>query len=104
MARECPQKTGTRTQVQLTWRSGMSRILRLSLRHFCSSLVSPEPSSTGWPAMGNTLWAMVSGKTDAGGKITLRPSKVSAAALSTVLRSCSSSSATPARPSPETDW
>ena len=104
MASEWPQKTGTRTQVQLTGSSGMPRILRLSSRHFCSSLVSPEPSSTGCPARGSTLWAMVSGNTDGGGKLTARPSKVRAAALSTDLRNCSSSSATPASPAPETDW
>ena len=44
--------TGTRTQVQVTARSGMSRILRLSSRNFCSSLVSPEPSSTSVPGQG----------------------------------------------------
>ena len=35
-------KTGTRTQVPLTSRSGSSRILRLSLRSFFSSSVSSE--------------------------------------------------------------
>ena len=63
MAREWPVNTGTRTQVQATARSGMSRILRLSSRNFCSSLVSPEPSSTSDPAMDSTLWAMRSGNT-----------------------------------------
>ena len=36
----------------------MSRILRLSLRSFCSSSVSNDPSSTSEPANGNTLNAI----------------------------------------------
>ena len=96
--------TGTRTQVQVTARSGMSRILRLSFRNFCSSLVSSEPSSTRWPAKGITLWAMTSGKTSNAGNSTAPPSKVRAAAPSTDFSNCSSSSATPARPEPETAW
>ena len=36
----------------------MSRILRLSLRSFCSSSVSKEPSSTTDPAIGSTLNAI----------------------------------------------
>ena len=36
----------------------MPRILRLSLRSFCSSSVSLEPSSTILPASGNTLKAI----------------------------------------------
>ncbi len=55
---ECPVNTGTRTQVPDTSRSGMSRILRLSLRSFCSSSVSKEPSSTTEPAIGSTLNAI----------------------------------------------
>ena len=55
MASECPVKTGTRTQVPETRRSGMCRILRDSLRSFCSSSVSSEPSSTIEPASGMTL-------------------------------------------------
>ena len=51
-------KTGTRTQVPETARSGMPRILRLSLRSFCSSSVSPDPSSTSEPASGTTLKAI----------------------------------------------
>ena len=47
----------------------MPRILRLSSRNFCSSLVSPEPSSTSEPAIDSTLWAMRSGKTDAAGPV-----------------------------------
>ena len=39
-------KTGTRTQVPVTARSGRPRILRASLQYFCSSSVSSEPSST----------------------------------------------------------
>ncbi len=53
MASECPVNTGTRTQVQVTWRPGMSRIFRLSSRNFRSSLESPVPSSSGEPAMGD---------------------------------------------------
>ena len=52
---ECPLKTGTRTHVPETSRSGMPRILRLSLRSFCSSSVSLRPSSTTEPAIGRTL-------------------------------------------------
>ena len=55
---ECPVKTGTRTQVQATARSGMWRILRLSLRSLRSSSVSPEPSSSRLPAIESTLWAI----------------------------------------------
>jgi hypothetical protein len=55
---ECPVNTGTRTQVPLTASSGMPRILRLSLRSFWSSSVSPEPSSTSEPASGTTLKAI----------------------------------------------
>ena len=97
-------KTGTRTQVQVTARSGRSRILRLSSRNFCSSFVSPEPSATSEPAMESTLWAIVSGNETAGGPLTADPSKVRAAAPSMVARSCASSSATPARPAPDTAW
>ena len=55
---ECPVNTGTRTHVPDTARSGMSRILRLSLRSFCSSSVSKRPSSTSLPANGSTLKAI----------------------------------------------
>ena len=48
---------GTRTQVPETRRSGTCRILRDSLRSFCSSSVSSEPSSTIDPARGTTLKA-----------------------------------------------
>ena len=58
MLREWPAYTGTRTQVPLTRRSGIARILRLSLRSFWSSSVSPDPSSTSDPASGITLNAM----------------------------------------------
>lgn len=47
---EWPEKTGTRTQVPETFSPGMPRILRDSLRSFCSSSVSYEPSSTIEPA------------------------------------------------------
>jgi hypothetical protein len=55
---EWPVNTGTRTQVPLTSRSGIPRILRLSWRSFWSSSVSPESSSTSFPANGTTLNAM----------------------------------------------
>ena len=55
IARLWPEKTGTRTQVPETRRPGMCRILRDSLRSFCSSSVSSEPSSTIDPASGTTL-------------------------------------------------
>jgi hypothetical protein len=55
---EWPEKTGTRTQVPDTLRSGISRILRDSLRSFCSSSVSKLPSSTIFPASGSTLKAI----------------------------------------------
>ncbi len=58
MLSEWPVKTGTRTQVPATGRSGMCRILRLSLRSFCSSSVSPVPSATIEPASGSTLNAI----------------------------------------------
>ena len=55
---EWPVNTGTRTHVPDTASSGMSRILRLSLRSFCSSSVSNSPSSTIEPANGSTLNAI----------------------------------------------
>ena len=55
IASEWPVKTGTRTQMPETGRSGMPRILRDSLRSFCSSSVSSSPSSTIEPASGSTL-------------------------------------------------
>ena len=61
MAAECPVNTGTRTQVHVTARSGIPRILRLSLRYFCSSSVSNEPSSTIVNWSGKTLWAIGTG-------------------------------------------
>ena len=67
MLSEWPVNTGTRTHVPETARSGMCRILRLSLRSFCSSSVSPDPSSTSEPASGSTLNAMVSANLCAGG-------------------------------------
>ena len=55
IASEWPVKTGTRTQMPETSRSGRPRILRDSLRSFCSSSVSLRPSSTIEPASGSTL-------------------------------------------------
>ncbi len=101
---EWPVKTGTRTHVPDTGRLGTSRILRVSLRSFCSSSVSPEPSSTSEPANGSTLKAIGRANFDGAGNSTASPSKVSAAAPSTTLRTCSSSSSTPASPAPDTAW
>ena len=70
MLSEWPVNTGTRTQVPLTSRSGSSRILRLSLRSFFSSSVSPRPSSTMLPASGITLNAMFLGNLTAAGIVT----------------------------------
>ena len=73
---EWPVKTGTRTQVPDTSSSGMSRILRVSLRSFCSSSVSSRPSSTIEPARGSTLKAIGAGNTLGAGNSTAAPSKV----------------------------
>ncbi len=97
-------KTGTRTQVPETRRSGRPRILRLSLRSFCSSSVSNEPSSTTEPAIGSTLKAIGRTYLTGSGKGTAEPSCASSAALSTTARTCSASSSTPATPLPETAW
>ena len=51
-------KTGTRTQVAVTARSGRPRILRDSWQYFCSSSVSSEPSSTIVNCSGITLYAI----------------------------------------------
>ena len=72
---EWPVNTGTRTHVPDTGRSGMSRILRLSLRSFCSSSVSPEPSSTSEPASGSTLNAIGRANFCGAGNSTASPSK-----------------------------
>ena len=61
--------TGTRTHVHETRRSASPRILRLSSRNFCSSLVSPLPSSTSWPATGMTLKAIGAGNFDGRGHL-----------------------------------
>ena len=52
------QLSSRRTQVPATRRSGRPRILRDSLRSFCSSSVSREPSSTRLPARATTLKAI----------------------------------------------
>ena len=96
--------TGTRTQVADTARSGMPRILRLSSRSFCSSLVSSEPSSTSVPASGTTLKATGATNSVGTGKATADPSRASAAEPSAVFCTCSASSAMPAEPAPETAW
>ncbi len=82
MDSECPVKTGTRTQVPDTSSSGIERILRDSLRSFCSSSVSPEPSSTKLPAWAITLNAIGRTYFFGSGKCTAPPSWVSAAAFS----------------------
>ena len=53
----------------------MSRIFRLSLRSFCSSSVSPVPSSTTLPASGSTLKAIGRANFDRRGKSTAAPSR-----------------------------
>jgi hypothetical protein len=101
---EWPVSTGTRTQVPDTSRSGMPRILRLSLRSFCSSSVSKEPSSSTEPASGTTLKAIGATYFSGAGKSTAEPSWTSSVARSTTWRTCLSSSSTPARPLPDTAW
>jgi hypothetical protein len=78
--------------------------LRLSLRSFCSSSVSPEPSATSEPAIGSTLNAIGPGNATDAGNGTADPSKTSSAARSATLRTCSSSSAVAAVPAPEAAW
>ena len=80
---ECPVKTGTRTQVPDTSRSGMPRILRLSLRSFCSSSVSKRAVVDDEPAIGSTLKAIGATYFTGSGNVTADPSWVSSAALST---------------------
>ena len=82
----------------------MPRILRLSLRSFCSSSVSSEPSSTSLPANGRTLKAIGLTNFSGTGNSTAAPSWVSARALSTTWRTCLSSSSTPTSPEPDTAW
>ena len=55
----------------------MPRILRLSLRSFCSSSVSNEPSSTSLPANGSTLKAIGLANFSGAGNATAAPSWVS---------------------------
>ena len=97
-------KTGTRTQVPETRRSGMPRILRLSLRSFCSSSVSSLPSSTTEPAIGSTLKAMGRTYFVGAGNSTAAPSWVSAGRGRRPRATCPASSSTPASPLPETAW
>ncbi len=104
MAKECPVYTGSRTHSADTASAGRPRILRLSSRSFCSSTVSPLPSSTSAPARGTTLKATGAGNTVGAGLRTALPSKAKPAEASAPLRSCSSSSAMPARPLPDTAW
>src|ERR1700689_5292487 len=87
MAAECPVKTGTRTHVVVTARSGRPRILRASLQYFCSSSVSREPSSTMLNCSGIRLWAIGTGYTLRGGNSTADTSKVRGAGPSAVFRS-----------------
>ena len=105
IASEWPVKTGTRTQVPETRRSGISRILRLSLRSFCSSSVSSDPSAARLPAKATTSKAIGATYLTGSGKLTARPSCVSAAmSWSTTARTCDWSSSTPATPLPDTAW
>ncbi|SLJ82321.1 Uncharacterised protein [Mycobacteroides abscessus subsp. abscessus] len=88
----------------LTARSGRPRILRLSLRSFWSSSVSPEPSSTSEPASGITSKAIGATYLFGAGNSTAPPSCTSFSASSTTARTCEASSSTPARPLPDTAW
>jgi hypothetical protein len=77
--------------------------LRLSLRSFCSSSVSREPSSTTLPARATTLKAIGATYFFGAGNSTAEPSWVSAAmSCVTAARTCPSSSSTPASPLPLT--
>ncbi len=83
----------------------MPRILRLSLRSFCSSSVSYDPSSTIEPASGTTSKAIGRTYLCGSGSRTPRPSWTSAVtSWARPARSCDSSSSTPARPLPDTAW
>jgi hypothetical protein len=77
--------------------------LRDSLRSFCSSSVSNDPSSTTEPAIGSTLWAIGATYLFGAGNATAAPSKASRPGSSTAA-SWPASSATPATPLPETAW
>ena len=95
MACECPVNTGTRTQVQVTERSGSPRIFRLSSRNFCSSLVSPR--AVLHQVAGDRQHVVGDGVGEDGrpaGTSTARPSKVRA----TPPRPPSSSAGSRARP------
>ena len=97
-----PVNTGTRTHVPATFSSGIPRILRDSLRSFCSSSVSAEPSSTSEPANGSALNAMGStyGPRSLGLSTSSRTSPRGSPSASTWVASAS----TPASPEPETAW
>ena len=91
-------------QVADTARSGMPRILRDSLRSFCSSSVSSVPSSTIEPAIGSTLNAIGRTYFSGRGNSTAEPSWTSSVARPATSRICLSSSSTPASPLPDTAW
>ena len=79
--------------------------MRLSLRSFCSSSVSKEPSSTTEPASGTTSKAIGRTYFFGAGISTAPPSCVSAVvSCETAARTCSSSSSTPDSPLPDTAW
>ena len=80
----------------------MPRILRLSLRSFWSSSVSPDPSSTSEPASGTTLNAIGATYLFGAGKATALPSCTSAWLSATTALAWPKSSSTPARPLPDT--
>ena len=101
---EWPVKTGTRTQVPDTSRSGMSRILRDSLRSFCSSSVSLLPSSTIEPASGRTLNAIGRDVLRRRRELTAEPSWASRGPWSPAAAIWPASSSTPASPLPDTAW
>lgn len=80
IASACVVTTGTRTQVAETFRSGMPRILRDSLRTFSSS--DDQPSSLSEPAHGTTLSASGAGNGEPSSEPTLTPALRSASATS----------------------
>ena len=70
-------KTGTRTQVPETGRSGISEDLAALVAQLLLLVGLAEPSSTNVPAIGSTLNAIGPANTDGAGSSTASPSKVS---------------------------
>src|SRR5699024_2437267 len=99
-----PVNTGTRTQVPATRSSGRPRSLRDSLRSFCSSSVSSDPSSTIAPATGSTLNAIGATYGPVSSTLSVEPSWTSSWPAPMFPVSWVLSASTPARPEPETAW